>query len=149
MKFKEKSGTLIASDYPFCLFLLVVIIVSLTLFIFIQHFASQWHNGVLGLLMAMVLQGYLKKRTLTLTKRNRNIRYSELSFFSSRTIEATFDDIETIEMRQGRSGPTVASRFVVIDLKNGDQLRLNELGNCIGAGHDSDYSCRKIKAYLK
>jgi len=146
MKIINRNSVLETRDYPWCLFVISLILLALSFFVL---YKQDYNNFILVLLMFLFLISYMKLRIFILNGRNKTFTFTEKSILRKNSKHGTYSDIEGVEVHYGRGRTVTPSGFIVVTLKNKERMRLNELGSCLFSSNRNNDAVKVLLDYIK
>jgi len=141
----EKRHLITIHDYPWCIFLFGCVVLGLTVYVLLH---GDMANAAMALLLALVFMGYGKRRHFLLDKDKRSFVFEERNALGASSIQGSLDDIASIDIHYGRGRTTIPSGFIVINMKDGKKMRLNEYGRCLLGENKNTLIVEKLRRLL-
>jgi len=145
MNYAEESHAITMDDYPWCIFLFGCIAFGLAVYVFLH---GDMANSAMALLLALVFMGYGKKRRFLLNKDKRSFVFEERNVLGASRINGSLDNISSIDVHYGRGRTTIPSGFIVLNMKDGRKMQLNEYGRCLLGENKNALIVEKLRRFL-
>jgi hypothetical protein len=126
-------------------FLFSCVVLGLAVYVLLH---GDMANAAMVLLLALVFMGHGKKRCFILDKDKRNFVFEERNALGASSIQGSLDDIASIEIHYGRGRTTIPSGFIVINMKDGRKMKLNEYGRCLLGENKNALMVGKLRRLL-